>query len=297
MDDDTRRTTPRPQLARDPKFDEVSPEVGQIDEDALAELAAEDPDHALAMLADMRAATDQKLAALASRLAGRLVLDVARTGSNRSRGIGTLASSPADRAEGDLDVDRSMDALVQARGTHSALDMSELRVRHWTQPSTAVALVVDRSGSMSGKRLATAAVAAAACAHRAPVDWSVLAFADRIIAVKSQDDARSTTGVVDDLLRLRGQGTTDLAGALEGAARQLERSRAKRRITLLMSDCRATAGADALPVARRLDELCILAPADDGDDARDFGSESGARVEFIDDPTQTPTAIRRLLDD
>ena len=55
--------------------------------------------------------------------------------------------------------------------------------------------------------------------------------------------------VVDDLLRLRGQGTTDLAGALTAAARQLDRSRAKRRVTILMSDCRATTGADAIPRA------------------------------------------------
>ncbi len=296
MEDDTRRTTPRPQMARDPKFDDVSPDVGQIDEDALAELAAEDPDHALSMLADMRTASDQQLARLASRLAGRLVLEVARTGSVRARGIGTIMSSPADRAEGDLDIDRSLDALVTAKGTHSALDLSELRVRHWTRPSTAVALVVDRSGSMSGRRLATAAVAAAACAHRAPVDWSVLAFADRIIAVKSQNDSRAINAVVDDLLRLRGQGTTDLAGALEAAARQLERSRAKRRITILMSDCRATAGVDALPVACRLDELCVLAPAEDDEDAVEFAARAGARMAVIDGPTDIPHAIRRLLE-
>jgi len=294
--EDNRRTTPRPQLARDARFDDVSPEVGRLDENALAELFDEDPDRALSMLADMRTATDAALAALASRIAGRLVLEVARTGPVQARGIGKMVSSPADRAEGDLDIDRSLDALVKARATHSAVDAEQLRVRHWTRPSTAVALVVDRSGSMSGRRLATAAVAAAACAHRAPVDWSVLAFADRIIAVKSQDDARSTTEVVDDLLRLRGQGTTDLAGALEAAARQLERSRAKRRITILMSDCRATTGADAVPVARRLDELCVLAPADDFDDASEFAARVGARIAEIDGPSGIALAVRRLLD-
>ncbi len=296
MADDNRRTIPRPQLARDPMFDELSPEVGEIDEEALGELFEDDPDHALSMLADMRTATDQALAALASRLAGRLVLDVARVGPVQARGIGKMASSPADRAEGDLDIDRSLDALVGARGTHSAVDAEQLRVRHWTRPSTAVALLVDRSGSMSGRRLATAAVAAAACAHRAPIDWSVLAFADRIIAVKSQDDARATTAVVDDLLRLRGRGTTDLGGALQAAARQLERSRAKRRITILMSDCRATTGGDAVAVAHRLEELCILAPADDCDEAVEFASRVGARIAEIDGPSGIPIAIQHLLE-
>jgi Mg-chelatase subunit ChlD len=283
-------------LARDPKFDEISPQVGEINEDALAELADEDPDHALSMLAEMRNATDQQLAAVAARIAGRLVLEVARVGPRQARGTGTMVSSPADRFEGDLDLERSLDGLIQARATGEVVDAADLSVRHWTRPATAVTLLVDRSGSMSGRRLATAAVAAAACAYRAPVDWSVLAFADRVIAVKSQHDARSPTAVVDDLLRLRGQGTTDLAGALRAAATQLEHSRAKRRVTILMSDCRATIGAEALPVARGLDELCILAPADDDADAIEFAKSVGARIASIDGPSEIPAALLRVLD-
>ena len=296
MDDDNRRTTPRPQLARDPKFEEISPDVGEIDDDALADLVEEDPDHAMALLAQMRGATDRQLAAMAARIAGRLVLDVAKAGPVQARGVGTMASSPADRVQGDLDLDRSLEGLVHARATGELVDAADLKVRHWTQPATALSLVIDRSGSMSGKRLATAAVAAAACAHRAPVDWSVLAFADRVIAVKSQDDARSSLGVVDDLLRLRGQGTTDLAGALTAAARQLDRSRAKRRVTILMSDCRATTGADAVPIARRLDELCVIAPTGDADDAADFARRVGATLATVNEPTDIPSAFLRVLE-
>ena len=67
-------------MARDPKFEEISPEVGEIDDQALADLVDEDPDHAMSLLAQMRGATDRQLAALAARLAGRLVLDVAKAG-------------------------------------------------------------------------------------------------------------------------------------------------------------------------------------------------------------------------
>ena len=114
IQDDNRRTTPRPQLARDPKFEEISPEVGEIDDDALADLVDEDPDHAMSLLAQMRGATDQKLAALAARLAGRLVLNVAKAGPVQARGVGAMASSPADRVAGDLDLDASLDGLVHA---------------------------------------------------------------------------------------------------------------------------------------------------------------------------------------
>jgi len=267
-----------------------------LDEKALAELARQDPDHAVSMLAAIRSATDRELAAIAARLAGRLVLDLARIGPRKARGIGTLVSSPADRFEGDLDLDRSTDALVSARTGGTAVSAADLRVRHWTRPATALGLIVDRSGSMSGARLATAAVAAAACALRAPADWSVLAFADRVIVVKSQDDARPPSDVVDDLLRLRGRGTTDLAAALRAAAEQLDRSRAKRRVAVLMSDCRATSGADALAAGRALHELCVLAPAEDSEDARVFARLTGAPLAEIDSPGSIPEALRQVLE-
>ncbi len=273
----------------------MSPELGEIDDAALAELTDEDLDTALELLAEMAGATDRRLAALAARLAGRLVLDIARTGPISARGVGRMASLPADRAEGDLDLEASLDAILYATATGRRTALDELRVRTWRRPSTALALVVDRSGSMNGHRLATAAVVAAAMSWRAPADWSVLAFGDRILAVKSQDRHRPAGEVVDDVLRLRGHGTTDLAGALAGAAGQLGRSNAKRRVTILLSDCRATAGADARPVARRLDELCILAPADDADDARDFAAAVGAKLATIAGPADVAEALARLL--
>ena len=58
-------------------------ELGALDEAAFDDLMAEDPDEALGLLADMTRATDSRLRELARRLAGRLVLDVARRGPTR----------------------------------------------------------------------------------------------------------------------------------------------------------------------------------------------------------------------
>lgn len=293
--DENRRTIPRGQLSRHRGFDEISAELGEIDDEALAELIDEDVDHALTLLTEMASATDRGMAALAARIAGRLVLDVARGGPVGAQGVGRMTSSPADRFEGDLDVDDSLDALVAAAAGGVGADLRDLRVRHWTKPMTALALVVDRSGSMSGQRLATAATAAAACSYRVPGDWSALVFADRVLVLKSQQEAKAASPVVDSLLRLRGRGTTDLAGALAAAGDQLGRTRAKRRIAILLSDCRATTGADGLAAARRLDELAVLAPADDADDAREFARRVGARFAVIDGPSAIPAAFTQVF--
>ena len=49
---------------------------------------AEDPDETLSLLADLTGATDQHLRALSRRLAGRLMVELARNGEARRRGGG-----------------------------------------------------------------------------------------------------------------------------------------------------------------------------------------------------------------
>ena len=243
----------------------------------------------------MAAAADRRLAALAAGLAGRLALDLARAGASSSRGVGLLVHGRADRHAGDVDIDRSLEALSEAAAAGRAPSLDEVWVRHWQQPATAVSLVVDRSGSMGGPKLAAAAVAAAACALRAPAQWSALAFGDRVVAIKSADSDRPAQAVVEDVLRLRGYGTTDLAAALDAARDQLGRCTARRRAVILLSDCRATTGTDPVAAARRLDELCVLAPAGDSADAEAFAGAAGARFAPIENIRSIPHAIASVL--
>ena len=262
----------------------------------MAAQSAAEPDQTLALLADMAAAADRRMAALAARLAGRLALDLARSGASSAGGVGRLASARADHGSGDIDMDRSLDGLVEARAADRVVRLDELWVQHWQRPDTAIALILDRSGSMGGPRLAAAAVATAACALRAPQQWSVLAFGDRVVAIKSTDRDRPAPAVVDDVLRLRGYGTTDLAAALDAARAQLQRCTAQRRVAVLLSDCRATAGGDPLAAARRLDELCVLAPAADAADAEAFAATAGARFAVVAGLRSIPDAVATVLE-
>jgi hypothetical protein len=157
-----KKTTSRRELARNPRFEQVSPEVGELDEAAIDESMRDDPDETMAMLADLTAATDPKLRELARRLAGRLFLEISRRGPTRPKGVGKLVEQRYRPDAGDLDIDASMEAIVDAGGDPRRVDAERLRIRGWVQPGTALCLMVDRSGSMGGKPLATSAVAAAA---------------------------------------------------------------------------------------------------------------------------------------
>ena len=204
MADAARRTTSRQALGRHAGFEEVSPEVGQLDEAAFDDELEADPDEALSLLADLTGATDQHLRDLARRLAGRVVVDVVRTGAPRRRGIGRLRHAPADRSHGELDLDRGLETLAAARALGVAPALDELHAREWSRPDLALCLLVDRSGSMGGARLATAAVAAAACLWRAPLDTSVVAFGDEAVVLAAQGSGRAPESVVEDLFRAAG---------------------------------------------------------------------------------------------
>ena len=290
-----RSTTSRRELARRPSFEEVSPTVGELDEGAFDNAMAEDADEALALLADMTRATDADLRRLARQLAARLVLDVARRGPSRRRGVGRIETAPYDASAGDLDLDASTDAIVESRAARAAVDPERLRIRRWVQPRTAVCLLVDRSGSMGGAPLATSAVTAAAVALRALDDFSVVSFAKESVVVKAQDVAVPPELVVDGVLALRGHGTTDLAGALQVARRQLERSTAGRKVTILLSDCRATEAGDVVSAAAALEELAIIAPEDDSDDAAALAHAVGAALTTVAGPTTAADALARVL--
>ena len=146
--------------------------MGELDRAALQQALADDPDDTLTLLVAMSTATDEELRRQVRALAPRLLLDRARTGAVRRRGIGRPRAVPAHLG-GELDLDASMDAVAAAHAEQRPPALDELVARDWGRPELAVCLVIDRSGSMSGARLATAAVTAAACLVRAPGEHAV----------------------------------------------------------------------------------------------------------------------------
>lgn len=276
-------------------FSDVSPDLGELDPEAFDDLFDEDADAGLEMLAQMTRAMDRDLADLAKRLAGRLILELSRTGRARHRGVGRLTTGPADESSGDIDLDASLDGLAAARAGRRPAAVEDLAVQRWQKPDTAICLLVDRSGSMSGERLASAALAAAVCAWRAPAQFAVLAFGDRVIEIKALDSPKHAETVVADVLGLRGHGTTDVALALRAAQKQFAVSNARRRITILLSDAEVTAGGDPVPPAKSLDELIVIAPADEPQFARDLIQAAGGRLAEVGGPTSVLDALRSVV--
>ncbi len=251
-----RRTMGRAELAaRHAALDTVSPAVGQLDEDAFAQLLAADPDAALALLADLARATDQRLREAAQRLAARVFFRLARAGQRPARGTRRLA---AGRADGDLDLDRTLDRWSGPWPPRDA----DLVTRSWFAHRRALCLLIDSSGSMSGLAVAIAAVAAASVvlASDGRLQPGIVAFSGQARVLQAQGASRPAGRLIGELVALRGHGLTDLAAALRAAAAQLATAPASERVAVLLSDCLPTSGADPALALRGINTLHVLCP-------------------------------------
>jgi Mg-chelatase subunit ChlD len=294
------RKASRDELSRsNPDFDAVSPQAGQLDAEAVADLAARDPDAAAKVLAEAARAFDPALRAAARALAARLPVGSPRTGVADRPGTSRMVTR---REPTGSDVD--LDATLAARGAEPHWRAEHLHTRGWRSTGRATLLLVDASGSVAGDELATAILTASALVQRMrPGDeLGVVAFWSRAVVLRPLSADPRIDVVVDRLCDLRGGGTTDLELALETAATQVARSRAADRQVLLLSDGLATESPDpvnaAAALARVPARLQVMALTDEEEamaSCAALAAAGGGRVAPLHRPSQAPAAVRDLL--
>lgn len=280
-------------------LDDVSPEVGALDEAALAGALEDDLGEGVSLLVDLTRATDPRLRERARRLASALVVPAARVPGFSVAG-GSARLGPVREAGVDLDLDATLDRL----GEHPELRAEDLRWRGWRRPGRAVVLLIDASGSVTGPPLTTAVVTAAALAARCgPQDeLAVVAFWSRSIVLRHMRDPSPPSRAVDRVLLLRGGDTTDLAGGLRVALSQMCAATAGRRDVIVLTDGMANEGGDPLSVASTAAgvgaavHVLALAPDEEALEAcRALAGAGGGRLAVLRTPTDAPFAVAQML--
>jgi Mg-chelatase subunit ChlD len=294
------RTTGRREMEqRHEHLEDVSPDVGQLDEQALAGLMGDDLDAGVSLLADMARATDPELRAKARAVAGRVLLPPVRTGHEaRPGGSSRLVAVRNDGL--DLDIDATLEQLAET----PRLRVEDLRWRGWRRPSRAYVLVVDASGSVTGKPLATAIITAAAMASRLRADdeLGVLAFWSRAVVLRDLRTPDLPLAVLDSLFDLRGGDTTDLAGGLRAALGQAVLARASSREVVVLTDGMADEGnnytevaATAGAVGARVHVLSLGGDAEGAESCARLADAGGGRVATLHRPSDAPVALAQVL--
>jgi len=195
---------------------------------------------------------------LVHRLAVQVIVQRARLTARGRRGSGRLRSARFTFQSDDLDLDRSVEELA----ANPFPGHEDFWVRERSAGRRAVVLVLDVSGSMRGAPLVRAALAAASAAVAAAEDdFATVLFWSRTLVVTSVDNPRPLVRVVEDVLAVRPEGLTDVALGLTAGLGQLERSRARERLGILVTDGVSNHGADPASVARRFPRLHVLTTA------------------------------------
>jgi Mg-chelatase subunit ChlD len=240
-------------------------------------------------------AVDRETLVRARQIAARLSIRRPRRDVTSRRGVGELASVRYAGGSDDIDLDATLDHLVE----HPVPDDDDIVVRERVRTRRAVVLVVDVSGSMRGERVRTAAATVGALtAELADDDLGVVAFWSDAAVVAPLGPGTAPDRVLDTLLRIPARGLTNVGFPLQVARRELARVPTRDARVVLLSDCVHNAGPDPRFEAGRLARLDVLLDTSgehDLDLARDLARLGRGRLATARTHRDVAPALRRLF--
>jgi Mg-chelatase subunit ChlD len=238
---------------------------------------------------------DPAAIAQARRIAERLAVPRPRRDVTARRGIGELASVRYRGNSDDIDLDATLENLVE----HPMPEDDDIIVRDRVRTRRSVVLVVDVSGSMRGERVRTAAATVGAlAAELARDDLAVIAFWSDAALLVPLGHRVSPTRLLDTLLRIPARGLTNIDFPLRVARRELARVPARDARVLLLSDCVHNAGPDPRSAAAGLARLDVLLDTSGEQDelvAHDLARLGRGRLARIRGYRDVAPAVSRLF--
>jgi Mg-chelatase subunit ChlD len=231
------------------------------------------------------------------QIASRLSVARPRRDITARRGAGELTSVRYRGGSDDIDLDRTLDQLVE----HPVPEDDDIIVREQIRTRRSVVLLVDVSGSMRGERIRTAAATVGALASElVRDDLAVVAFWSDALVLSHLGQRVPPQRLLDTLLRVVAKGLTNIAFPLQVAARELQRVPARDARVVLLSDCVHNAGPDPRAYAARLPRLDVLLDAsgeNDPDLARDLARLGRGRLARATTYRDVAPAVSTLFND
>jgi Ca-activated chloride channel homolog len=167
-------------------------------------------------------------------------------------------------------------------------------------PGVALALVIDRSGSMSGlpMEMAKSACAATVATLQADDLIEVIAFDGTPTRYVKMQPARYRNRIQNDVMRIQLGGGTAIFPALDAAYQDMSVTQARRKHVILLTDGHAdTQGLRDLAQSMLADSITVttvgLGDGADGDLLRMIAENGGGRYHSVPDPNSLPRIFTR----
>jgi Ca-activated chloride channel homolog len=172
--------------------------------------------------------------------------------------------------------------------------------RRKEMPSVAMALVIDRSGSMSGlpMEMAKAACRATVSTLKGDDVVEVIAFDSSPKRYVKMQPARYHTRIQNEIMRIQSGGGTAIFPALDAAYQDITVVQARKKHVILLTDGRAdTGGIRDLVQAMISESITVttvgLGDGADGDLLRMIAETGGGRYHHVPDPNSLPRIFTR----
>ena len=244
---------------------------------------------------DDRAQADPETLRRARQIAARLAVPRPRRDTSARRGVGELASVRYQGGSDDIDLDRTVEQLVE----HPVPEEDDIIVRERVRTRRSVVLLADVSGSMRGERIRTAAATVGALgAELDRDDLAVVAFWSDAAVLSHLGQHVPAQRLLDEMLRIPARGLTNIAFPLQVAATELARVPARDARVVLLSDCVHNAGPDPRPLAARLPRLDVLLDTSGEQDeelARELARLGRGRLRLIRAYTDVAPALSAVF--
>lgn len=123
------------------------------------------------------------------------------------------------------------------------------------------ALMVDTSLSMTGEKLAVAAVGAAVLAIKLKTDnYALITFESTAKLLKGIGQRKDVGSVIGDLLETPAMGYTNMEDGLKKGLNELNKAKTKERFGVIITDGNCTTGYDPEKIAAKYPKLYVIMP-------------------------------------
>lgn len=161
-------------------------------------------------------------------------------------------------------------------------------------------IILDTSGSMTGPKLLTSALAAAVAAYHLRQDqYALIAFNTASKTIKRMNQSATIDFIVDTILDTEPAGFTNIADGLETGFVEYQRSQRRESWAVLITDGIANRGGSPYPHASRYHSLHVLQTPgvhpQGNETCQRIAELGGGRHIKVSDYTDVPYALMELL--
>jgi len=155
----------------------------------------------------------------------------------------------------EIDLDSTFERILGKKD----YQLEDIIVESREKKNVSCALMVDTSLSMTGEKLAVAAVGAAVLAIKLKADhYALITFGSDATLLKSMDQRKDMELVIGDVIETPAWGYTNMEFGLEIGLKELNKARTKDRFGVLITDGNCTTGYDPWKVAAKYPKLHVI---------------------------------------